>query len=571
MKEKILNLLKSKLFLSLVLNLIILIFCINVSSFSYDSPQDFYNSVNISQYHYYYNNNINYILCTIVGSLQFILMGFNCFVLSQVLLSFLAFTSFTYLMTDKFGKIKAVIFTLFINILFALNHYADIQSSKTAALLLAAGFLLVLNAIQNKRYYLPFWVGIAEIILGSFFNFKYFFIALGFAGAFFFAELITRKKYKIQFRKFFWFFRPYLLIFVFITALVFGAEWYSYSVNHSSAEASNYYEYSELCDSINDLSYPDYKRHKDEFNEIGIYENEYELLKNGYYDADNSLNINSLSLVSQIQQRENTKNLLSSFTEIWSDIFTHIYEFDCFAIIIIIYAAIAVIYVVFHKRRFVFFPLFFIVAAIISSTCIRYVSSGENYLTYGIWLLIYMFTLFAFNYEQFKSEKNHSLLNIRKGLLFISAALIMCLFLTYSIVYQSKIDTPSDSDKPGSLYAEIDRHPENYYVLDPTTAKDFIKNTENYLHPLWGINGSFLNNVDSFGFLHNKDAMFRHYLPDNIYNAVLSNKKIYVIDNYITFRKEQYFKTHYINDDVNVIYSQVDDKNEYKIYFVTTQ
>ena len=147
----------------------------------------------------------------------------------------------------------------------------------------------------------------------------------------------------------------------------------------------------------------------------------------------------------------------------------------------------------------------------------------------------------------------------------------MCLFLTYSIVYQSKIDTPSDSDKPGSLYAEIDRHPENYYVLDPTTAKDFIKNTENYLHPLWGINSSFLNNVDSFGLLHNKDAMFRHYLPDNIYNAVLSNKKIYVIDNYITFRKEQYFKTHYINDDVNVIYSQVDDKNEYKIYFVTTQ
>ena len=73
---------------------------------------------------------------------------------------------------------------LLINILFALNHYADIHSSKTAALLITAGFLLLLNSINNKRYNLPCWVGAAEVAFGSFFDYKYFFIGLPFAVAF---------------------------------------------------------------------------------------------------------------------------------------------------------------------------------------------------------------------------------------------------------------------------------------------------------------------------------------------------------------------------------------------------
>ena len=70
---------------------------------------------------------------------------------------------------------KAVIFSLVINIIFTLNHYSYINSTKTAALLVTAGFLLVLNAIRNKRYSFSCWVGVLEIILGSFFNIVYLF------------------------------------------------------------------------------------------------------------------------------------------------------------------------------------------------------------------------------------------------------------------------------------------------------------------------------------------------------------------------------------------------------------
>ena len=56
-----------------------------------------------------------------------------------------------------------------LNILFSFDHYSNILSSKTAALLLTAGFLMALNAIRNKRYSLPFWIGVLEVIFEHFY------------------------------------------------------------------------------------------------------------------------------------------------------------------------------------------------------------------------------------------------------------------------------------------------------------------------------------------------------------------------------------------------------------------
>ena len=100
MKDKILNALKSKAFFALAINIVIMALIIGVTAFSYDSADDFYNSLYICQYHNYYNNDINYIFATITGSLQYILLNFNCFVLFQILLSCAAFSSVTFVFQE---------------------------------------------------------------------------------------------------------------------------------------------------------------------------------------------------------------------------------------------------------------------------------------------------------------------------------------------------------------------------------------------------------------------------------------------------------------------------------------
>lgn len=571
MKEKICGLVKSKWLLAIIINIAILALCILITSFSYDNADDFYNSLYICKYHYYYNNDINFILSTLIGSMQYVLNGFNCFVLSQILMSCFAFASFSYVLIDKFGKTKGIAFTLMINVLFALNHYADMSSNKTAALLLAAGFILVHNSIRNKRYNYPCWVGIIEILFGSFFNYQYFFVAFGFALAFFIAELFAKKKYKTNFRRFHWFFRPYLILFVLIAALAFGTNLYSKSVNTSNATASDYYEYSCLTDSINNLPFPDYKTHKDEFVSAGVDENDYELLKSGYYDINTSLNLNSLKLVSQIQDSENSKNIFSGFSDIGFDMLTHFSTFDAYAYTITIFVLLTVAYIFIQKKHYFLFPTLYAVAAVVSGLCMRYFYSGSASLIYGIWLMLFMFLIFSFNFEEFNKIKLISHVKTQKRRVIASSILILCLLSGYGTVYATHYQTLQLNNKPSDLYAEIDRHPERYYVLDPSTSFDYLKYTDNFTHPLWGFREDFLENIDGFSYFHNNQEIYKHNLPDNIYKAVLGNKNIYVVDNYITFRKEKYLKKYYAQHDLSVSYMQINEINGFKIYDVVVK
>lgn len=570
MKEKILNILKSNLFFAVVINIVIMLFCIEVTTFSYDSSKDFYHSLYICNNHFYYSSSINYILSTIIGSVQYVFDGFNCFVLAQILLSFGAFTSITFVFADKYSKRKSAVITFLINILFALNHYADIHSSKTAALLVTAGFLLLLNSINNKRYNLPCWVGTAEVAFGSFFDYKYFFIGLAFAVAFFVGDLISKRKYKIAFRKFFWYFRPFLIVFALVTLFVAGLNQYSYSVNHATEEATNYYEYEYTTDLISSLPYPNYAEHKAELSSVGITtENEYELLKNGYIDQSNSLGITALKLVSDIQQKENSKTVLFVTGNIFSDIAYHLVSFDCYAIIYIVFIALSVFFIVFQKRRFAFFPFLYIATGLASSILLRYFFSGETFLVYGIWLMMYIFLLYSFNFEQVRPHKNPPVLRMKNSYIFISAICVICLFLCYSIVFQNTANPIKESERPQSLFAEIDRHPDRYYVLDPNTGNEYMKYTENYIHPLWGFRYGFLDNVDGFGYFHNSEELRKRNLSDNIYKAVLTYNKIYVVDKNITFRKERYFTSKYAENGKTVSYNQISEFDGYKIYTVT--
>ncbi len=572
MKEKVIGFFKSNFFFAAALNLIIMIVVVFVSSFSYDTIDDLYNSLYICHYHYYYNNDINYILATIVGSIQYIFNNINCYVLGMVGLSYIAFSSITYVFADKFQKTKAFVFTIFINALFALSHYADVASSKTAAILLAAGFLLVLNAIRNKRYNLPFWLGVTEITFGSFYSFEYFFPTLGFALMFFAADMIAKRKYKIPFRKFFWYFRPFLLCFAFVILIVAGLNQYTVSVNNSSEEAAGYYKYCQLSDSINNLPYPNYKDYQNEFKEVGINsENEYELLKSGYYDDSTALNNDSLKLVYDIQQRSNSKTFLTELVNIFVDIGSDFATFNSTALDAVFLILTVSVFIIFQKKRYSFFPIFYLAAALASGVYIRYAFNGSDYMTYGIWLFTTVFLLFSFDFEHMRKFKSSEIFTRKKGKFCISLALMLALIVGMTVVYPTHKEVINLKERPTGLYLEISRHPERYYVIDPVTYVNYIKYSNNYIHPMWGFSSSFLKNVDTFGYFQKTEQRRNRGLSDNIYKAVLDNRYVYVIDNTITFKKEKYFSKYYSDNGNYVSYIQNDENSGYKLYKVITQ
>lgn len=569
MKEKVLKLIKSKSLFAILLNIVFMAICVGLTSFSYVEISDYNNSILICNQHFYYNSSINYILAAFIGTIQYVFSDFNCFVLVEILLSFMAFTSFTFVFLDKYNMRKAVIFSLVINIIFTLNHYSYINSTKTAALLVTAGFLLVLNAIRNKRYSFSCWVGVLEIILGSFFNIVYFFVGLGFAIAFFFGDMIAKRKYRLDFQKLFWYFRPYLLMFLLIAVIGVGLSQFSYTVNHATEEGENYYDYSMLTKSIDTLPYPDYYDNAEEFAKAGIdNDSEYELLKNGYYDDTKMLNNNALRLVSDLQKQENSKTILYAITEVFTDLGNNVMTMSTRLMVMLVYIAISLVFIIYHKNRFSFFPLFYLLSGFAASVVLRYLYNGAEYLTYGIWLLMIVLLINSFNFEVERSDKPSSKLRMSNGYFIISIAIIIALTAGYATLFVMHKPEDKTDEVPQHLIAEISRNPDYYYVMDTQTQKEFVKYTENYLHPLWGFRDGYLENLDSFGYFHNYDLMRKRNLPDNIYEAVLKNRKIQVIDKYITFKKEKYFTINYVEQPQSAIYNQIDAVDDYKLYEV---
>ena len=569
MKEKVLKLIKSKSLFAILLNVVFMAICVGLTSFSYVEISDYNNSILICNQHFYYNSSINYILAAFIGTIQYVFSDFNCFVLVEILLSFMAFTSFTFVFLDKYNMRKAVIFSLVINIIFTLNHYSYINSTKTAALLVTAGFLLVLNAIRNKRYSFSCWVGVLEIILGSFFNIVYFFVGLGFAIAFFFGDMIAKRKYRLDFQKLFWYFRPYLLMFLLIAVVGVGLSQFSYTVNHATEEGERYYDYSMLTKSIDTLPYPDYYDNAEEFAKAGIdNDSEYELLKNGYYDDAKMLNNNALRLVSDLQKQENSKTILYAITEVFTDLGNNVMTLSTRLMVMLVYIAISLVFIIYHKNRFSFFPLFYLLSGFAASVVLRYLYNGAEYLTYGIWLLMIVLLINSFNFEVERSDKPSSKLRMSNGYFIISIAIIIALTAGYAALFVMHKPEDKTDEVPQHLIAEISRNPDYYYVMDTQTQKEFVQYTENYLHPLWGFRDGYLENLDSFGYFHNYDLMRKRNLPDNIYEAVLKNRKIQVIDKYITFKKEKYFTINYVEQPQSAIYNQIDAVDDYKLYEV---
>lgn len=570
MKEQLLKLIKNKLFIAVVINVIILGFCVYVTSFSYQNSSDFYNSFYICHEHFYFSSSLNYFLCLIAGSLQYLFPTFNCFVLSLIMLSFVAFTSLTYILLDKFGYRKGIVFSLAINILFCASHYSNVSSKQTSALLLAAGMLVFLNCIRNRRYRLSFWFALLECLAGAFLCIEYFFVSLIFLFAFFVSDMIARKKYRIRFRKFFWSARPYVLIVALLSVLVTGFSFWSYSINNFTPQNSYYYEYSSLYNSISNSSFPSYNGNEVAFAEKGINENDYDLLKSGYYDADNSLNLGTMRLVSKLQNQQDSSNIFTRSNDILTGITKNFSEFSCQTLVICSLAVMIILYLIFQRKCFCLFPIFLGIATYFSSIYLRTALNGSYNSIYGVWLFYFLFLLFSFDFGNLKYTFEKLLDKTHLISLFICIGAVVGLAIGYTMLYQNDYNSSLLKTKPSALYTEVERHPERYYVFDTTTYEDYTKHTNNYTHPLWGFNSSFMCNVDSFGYNHNNVQLRSRNLSENIYKTVLNGDRVFVIDNYITYKKEKYFRVHYTKDDKKVSYSLVDEIDGFKIYAVVT-
>ena len=296
----------------------------------------------------------------------------------------------------------------------------------------------------------------------------------------------------------------------------------------------------------------------------------YELLKDGYYDESTPINLDALKLVDSLQkQNNNLITIWDSFVDFLSSSGVSLASFDNDAMLIIIYIIFVTLFLVFHKKTHMFFPILITLQLIVSNSLLRYLFNSYYYTVYISWIMAYCVLLYSIDFTAFKDGCNAMLKAARKGTFFVSAMLVVTLLLVNCLVYQSHLHNNIDTkSRPSRLYVEVERHPERFYILDTKTAIEYTKYSTNYVHPMWGFKSSYLSNVDSFGYMHHNSVLNKKG-ADSVYRAAISIKNVYVIDNYITYKKENYLKKYYSTEENKSYFYKLETEIDgYKIYSV---
>ncbi len=307
--------------LSVAINTLFFLLIFLICGFQYELSDDWFFSLNIA------NGNYNFTFCSyfiqlISGLLQKIIYPINAFMLLQLVFGWIALTSISYVFLDTFGMKKGLLFALLLQSAFAINVYSLITFTKTAAVLVTAGGLLIFWAHckeKKLRYYI---LGVILALLGSFYRLKIFYSVVVVFSFFVFAYLIHQTKPPMvkgffkACKKFFQTKMAFTLLILIIA--VFSCNSISQKIIYSSDGLAYYKTYNSLRSSVVDFQIPSYDEEPEKFDELGISENDIEMLRNWYIDDQGLASVEKLKEISKIQAGRQTQtdyliNMAESF------------------------------------------------------------------------------------------------------------------------------------------------------------------------------------------------------------------------------------------------------------------
>ena len=259
---------------------------------------------------------VNYYVCRFLIVIQNMLPGVNVFVYSQIIASYVAFTAILRVLMDRNpDKLLQLVAVALITV-FSIDHYVSIQFTKTAALLLTAGFLLILNCAINKTHWMDYPEGVIMIVLGSAFRWNALLPSLGFlcafVGIYAFVTLVCggkEKKVKDRIASL----KPLITCALVVAIALGGAYGFdkaSTTVNRSTDELRAAREYSSLRARITDFPTEDlYYTYKEECDAINIDANDIQLIHKWLFDYDGAASFENLRVLSQLGKQQATERL----------------------------------------------------------------------------------------------------------------------------------------------------------------------------------------------------------------------------------------------------------------------
>lgn len=554
--------------LSLAANIVIFLLILKFTDLFYETNDDYAIAERIAN-GYPYIGFVSYYLCKFLVLIQSSFDGINIFVVSQLFMSLVSFTAILKIVFDRCETLMEGVVAIAVVVLFSFDHYSSIQFTKTAAILMTAGLILLVDTFIHERRIIGFISSFALFYIGVAYRQKGMFPALAYAGVFVILWwLINWKQNSYTGRR-----RAReiaLVISITVIAVIpYGLDLMSDAANASTPELEAARVYQAARVKITDYpTYDYYEANKDAYEEAGFSENDIYMLDrwildyDGVASYDNLVKVNEINYPQVLERRSwesaAKRFLKKSYNSVKGRSFTGLH------IVLLIALSLCMLQGIRPKNWLYIF-------------CI-------GGLTVGIYVTIYYFqraqyrafyvadagASFWLMYALVISDKSdRPYMQAMRNMIQVLLAALICVlvFFAHNEVadYSKYVRGTVESDAVAEFF---ENNPDNFYI-GPTTTMRVHKS---YLDPLH-IPCPEANVADTGGWetlTPYKLETLKKYGIDNPVRDLIDNDEAFFFGG--SFKKEltEYFNKWYGNEDESIMFVKIDEVDGNGIYKVVT-
>ena len=554
---------------SIAVNLAILFAVMHFAPMYYETNDDYSIACKIAE-GYPYVGFVNYYLCRVLIVLQKLFTGVNIFMLSQIVMSCIAFTAVYRVLIERSREVTEWLLAAVVIAFFSFDHYSAIQFTKTSALLMASGLLYVADAYTRRKNILAYIGGFLLYFIGVSYRQMGMFPALSYVCLFMLVWWILNGKEYFKGKK------PVLeigLILVIVALLVvpYPFDMQSDRMNASTPELALAREYQAQRIKITD--YPlvkNYEKFKDEYDAAGISENDILTIDRFVLDYDGAASLENLKTINRINAPA-----LSTHMTVGKAVKKFIRKtikalrersFTGMHIIALAFICVFMLLAV-RPKSWIYIPL--IGALTVALYITIYYMQRTNYRAFYVAdVSATLWLLYVIMAEGKESERRAWRTWAGRLLCILAAAALLTLFPKAVKIENAKAAHNIDAVASEEVAAYLESHPDKFYIM-PTPIQKW---PATYLNPL--APAKMQDNCTNTG---GWEAMTPSRL-DFLAEHGMSNPVKDLIDSpdalmFGKYKKDmllEYYNKWYGSEDKTIVFEQVDEVTDIPIYRVVS-
>ena len=544
---------------ALLLNAGVLALIITLTKLTYETNDDFVIASRIAG-GYPYIGLLNYYLARFLIAIQGHVATLNVYVIFLIVISFISFVYYSKLILDKGEKIEYKLILLSVLIVFSFDHYSAIQFTKTAALVISTGFVVLADCIVEKKSPLHYVAAFAFIYIGSSIRYELYTVVLGIAIVSAVAWVLANANASEQKELFKQGGIAKILVIVILLGGVFGFLEISDIKNSETPELKYATEYNIYRTNIVDYpTYEYYDKNKTSYDEIGISENDLFLIDKWIFDYDGAASMDNLRKIDSIERPHDPiiKRAKKSVKKAGNYIWDGMIGLSSNGIHILTLIMLSIIALILLKRR----NLLFILAMGATSLGLYialYYTQRHNYRAFyaadiavALWITYFL----IHNLEKRESD-DRAKISVTLGVIILIAAVASTVPLSANC--KSKYERASRAIMSEEMESFFKTHNQEAYVW-ATREKKYARK---YATPILAPDGSD-DNVFNTGswtvltpFVTDKLAK---YGMDNPIKDLVDNETAFFISNKMQSNMEEYYNKWYAKEGEKISLEQVDE------------